>query len=76
MEIETEAEFDLESKDFNLNQIVDSAVDWASSPNVPHHGNKSPDIATGQSAPPLLVPLNLLHKHLTRTKLLNKFISL
>ena len=27
MEIETEAEFDLESEDFNLDQIVDSAVD-------------------------------------------------
>jgi len=29
MEIDTEAEFDLESEDFNLDQIVDSAVDWA-----------------------------------------------
>ena len=27
MEIETEVEFDLESEDFNLDQIVDSAVD-------------------------------------------------
>ena len=27
MEIETEAEFDLESEDFNLDQIVNSAVD-------------------------------------------------
>ena len=35
MEIETEVEFDLESEDFNLDQIVDSAVDWASSPSVP-----------------------------------------
>jgi len=35
MEIETEAEFDLESEDFNLDQIIDSAVDWASIPSVP-----------------------------------------
>ena len=31
METETEAEFDLEAEDFNLYQIVVSAVDWASS---------------------------------------------
>ena len=37
MEIETEAEFDLESEDFNLDQIIDLAVDWASSRSVPHH---------------------------------------
>ena len=30
MKIETEVEFNLESEDFNLDQIVDSAVDWAS----------------------------------------------
>ena len=35
MEIDTESDFDLESKDFNLDQIIDSAVDWASSPSVP-----------------------------------------
>ena len=29
MEIETKTEFDLEAEDFNLDQIVDSAVDWA-----------------------------------------------
>ena len=34
MEIESEAKFDLEAEDFNLDQIVDSAVDWASSPSV------------------------------------------
>ena len=37
MEIEMEAKFDLEFQNFNLDQIVDSAVDWASSPSVPHH---------------------------------------
>ena len=34
MEIETEAKFDLDTEDFNLDQIVDAAVDWASSPSV------------------------------------------
>ena len=29
MEMETEAEFDLDAEDFNLAQIVDSVVDWA-----------------------------------------------
>ena len=40
MEMDTEAEFDLEYKDFNLDEIVDSAVDWASSPSVPIIGLK------------------------------------
>ena len=30
MEIDTESDFDLESEDFNLDQIINSAVDWAS----------------------------------------------
>ena len=51
MEIETEEEFDLESEDFNLDQIVDSAVDWASSPSIPHHGNESLDITSNESTP-------------------------
>ena len=42
MEIETEVEIDLESKDFNLDQIIDSAVDWASSPSVPYPRIESP----------------------------------
>ena len=48
MEIETEVEFDLESEDLNLDLIVDSAVDWASSPSIPHHENESPDIASNE----------------------------
>jgi len=40
MEIDTESEFDLESEDFNLDQIIDSAVDWASSPSVPNPKTK------------------------------------
>ena len=35
IEPDTESEFDLESEDFNLDQIIESAVDWASSPNLP-----------------------------------------
>ena len=34
MEINTESEFDLESEDFNLDQIIDLAVVWASSQSV------------------------------------------
>ena len=40
MEIEIEAKFDLKSEDFNLDQIVDSVVDWASSLSVLHLGLK------------------------------------
>ena len=46
MEIDIEAEFDLEAEDFNLVQIVDLAVDWASSPSVPHHRIESLDITS------------------------------
>ena len=53
MEIETEADFDMESEDFNLDQIVDSAVDWASSPSVPHHRIESPEIASIEATPSL-----------------------
>ena len=51
MEIETEEEFDLESEDFNLDQIVDSAMDWASTPSVPHHRIESPDITSNEATP-------------------------
>ena len=51
MEIETEVEFDLKSEDFNLNQIIDSAVNWASSPSVPHHRIESPDITSNEATP-------------------------
>ena len=36
MEIDTKSEFNLAFEDFNLNQIIDSVVDWASSPSVPN----------------------------------------
>ena len=53
MEIETEAEFDLEDEEFNLDQIVDSAVDWASSPSVPYPRIESPEIASNEATPSL-----------------------
>ena len=62
MEIETEAEFDLEAEDFNLDQIVDSAVDWASSPSVPHHRIESLDITSNEATPSL--ELKALPEHL------------
>ena len=62
MEIETEAEFDLESENFNLDQIVDLAVDWASSPSVPHHRIESLEIASNEATPSL--ELKALLKHL------------
>ena len=62
MEMDTEAEFDLESEDFNLDQIVDSTVDWASSPSVPHHRIKILDITSNEATPSL--ELKALPKHL------------
>jgi len=62
MEMDTEAEFDLESEDFNLDQIVDYAVDSASSPSVPHHWNESLDITSNEATP--FLELKTLPKHL------------
>ena len=60
IEMETESEFHLESEDFNLDQIIDSAVDWASSPCVPHHRTEILDITSNESTPTRV-------KSLTRT---------
>ena len=49
----SEAEFDLEAENFNLDQIVDSAMDWASSPNVPHLRIESPEITSNEATPSL-----------------------
>jgi len=62
MEIETEAEPDLESEDFNVDQIVDSAVDWVSIPSVPHHRIESLDITSNEATPSL--ELKALPEHL------------
>ena len=60
MEIESEAEFDLEAEDFNLDQIVDSAVDWAS-PSVPQHRIENPEIASNEATPSLELKALLEH---------------
>ena len=62
-----EAEFDLEAEDFNLDQIVDSAADWASSPGVPHHRIASPEIVSNEATPSL--ELKALPEHLKYTYL-------
>ena len=62
MEIKMVVEFDLEAEDFNLDQIVDSAVDWASSPSAPHHRIESPEIASNEAIPSL--ELKALPEHL------------
>ena len=60
--MKTESKFDLDSEDFNLDQIVDSAVDWASSPSVPHPRTETLDITSNESIPSL--ELKALHEHL------------
>jgi len=62
MEIDTESEFDLESKEFNLVQIIDSAVDWASSPSVPKPKTEIPNLPSNESTPSL--ELKILPEHL------------
>jgi len=36
LELEIECDFELESDDFNLDQVVESAVNWASNPISPN----------------------------------------
>ena len=48
IEMETESGFDLDSEDFNLDQIVDSTVDWASSPSIPHSRTEISDITSNE----------------------------
>ena len=62
LEMETKSEFDMDSEDFNLNQIIDSAVDWASSPNVPHHRIESLYITSNEATP--FLELKALPEHL------------
>ena len=52
IEMKTESEFDLNSEDFNLDQIIDLTVDWASSPSVPHPKIEIPNITSNESTPP------------------------
>jgi len=57
-----ESEFDLESKNFNLNKIIDSAVDWASSPSVPNPKTKMLILISNESTSSL--ELKTLSEHL------------
>ena len=51
--MKTRSEFNLESEDFNIDQIIDSAVDWASSPSIPYHKTEISDITSNESTPSL-----------------------
>jgi len=62
MKIDTESEFDLESEDFNLDQIIDSTVDWASSPSVPHPTTEIQNLPSNEST--LSFELKALPEHL------------
>jgi len=63
-EIELEAKYDseLESKDFNLDEIVDSTIEWASSPSSLDQEpiNLTPPIGLSPS-----LELKILPKHLS-----------
>ena len=68
-----EAEFDLEAEDFNLDQIVDSAVNWASSPSAPHHRIESLEIASNEATASLelkALPEYLKYAYLGRREIL------
>ena len=76
--METESEFDMESEDFNLDQIMDSAVDWASSPSVPHHRTEISDITSNESTPSLelkALPEYLKYAYLGRRETLPVIIA-
>jgi len=70
IEIETESEFNLESEHFNLDQIINSAVDWASSPSVPHRKTKISNLPFNESTP--FLELKALSEHLKYTYLSGK----
>jgi len=60
-----ESEFNLESEDFNLDQIIDSAVDYASSPSVPNPTTEISILPSNESTPSL--ELKAFPKHLKWT---------
>ena len=62
MEIDTKSDFDLESEEFNLDQIIDSAVDRTSSPSVPDPKTKILILPSNESTPSL--ELKVLSEHL------------
>jgi len=67
MEIDTESDVDLESEDFNLDQIIDAAADWASSQSVPDPKTKILISPSNESTPSL--ELKVLPEHLKYTYL-------
>ena len=62
LELEAEREFKQKSEDFNLDQIVESAVNWASSPISPNLEPTNLTPTSIESSPPL--ELKALPKHL------------
>jgi len=62
IEMDTESEFDLKSEDYNLDQIIDSAVEWASSPSVTHPRIEISNTTSNESTPSL--ELKALPEHL------------
>ena len=62
MKLETECEFGLESDDFNLDQVVDSAVNWASNPISPTM--EQTDLTSPTSEPSSSLELKTLPVHL------------
>jgi len=78
IEMETKSEFDMESEDFNLDQIINSAVDWTSSPNVPHHRTKILDITSNELTPSLelkTLPEHLKYAYLGGREILSVIIA-
>jgi len=51
--VDIESEFDLKSEDFNLDQIVDLAIDWASSLSVPNPKTKISFLTSNEFTPSL-----------------------
>ena len=73
MEVNTESEFDLESEDFNLDHIIDSAVDQASSPSVPNPKIEIPNLFSNKFTPSLelkALPKQLKYVYLGRRETL------
>jgi len=67
LELETDYDFEVESKDFNLDQIVESAVNWASnsiSPNVEPINLTSPSNKPSQSLELKALPTHLKYIYL------------
>ena len=62
MELETDCDFELESDDFNLDQVAESAVNWASNPISP---NVEPiNLTHPSSKPPPSLELKTVLAHL------------